>query len=71
MLVLLYVCKCVIVISGEAGALVLAPALTEENKKITEFLVDLTLPMPVFERIFRRGGGKKGKKGKKGKGKKK
>jgi Ran GTPase-activating protein (RanGAP) involved in mRNA processing and transport len=51
---------------GEAGALVLAPALTPENKKIGEFLVDLTLPMPIFEQIFRRGGGKKkGKKGKK------
>ena len=55
---------------GEAGAMVLLPALGPENTKITEFLVDLTLPMPLFEQIFRKGGG--GKKGKKGgkKGKK-
>ena len=32
---------------GEKGALVLVPALAA-NTKITEFLVDLTLPMPVF-----------------------
>jgi hypothetical protein len=39
-----------------------------ENTKIKEFLVDLTLPMPIFEVLFRKGGGKaKGKKGKKGK----
>ena len=54
---------------GERGATVLVPALTEENIKIKEFLVDLTLPMHVFEQIFRKRG-KKGKKGKK-KGKKK
>lgn len=58
---------------GEAGAMVLLPALGPENTKITEFLVDLTLPMPLFEQIFRKGGagGKKGKKGKGKKGKKK
>mmetsp|Transcript_6195 Transcript_6195/g.6363 ORF Transcript_6195/g.6363 Transcript_6195/m.6363 type:complete len:344 (+) Transcript_6195:173-1204(+) len=56
---------------GEKGAEVLVPALTEANKTIEEFLVDLTLPMNLFELIFRRsGGGKKGGK-KKGKGKKK
>jgi hypothetical protein len=53
---------------GEAGAMVLLPALGPDNTKISEFLVDLTLPMPLFEQIFRKGGG--GKKGKKGKGKK-
>ena len=47
----------------------LIPALGPENTKITEFLVDLTLPMPLFEQIFRKDSGKKGKKGKKGKGK--
>jgi hypothetical protein len=53
---------------GEAGATVLIPALTPENTKIAEFLVDLTLPMPLFEQIFRKDTGKKkGKKGKKGK----
>ena len=50
---------------GEAGATLLVPALAT-NKKITEFLVDLTLPMPLFEEIFRKDSGK-GKKGKKGK----
>jgi len=54
---------------GERGANVLIPALTEENTRIKEFLVDLTLPMPLFEQIFRKNS-KKGKKGKK-KGKKK
>lgn len=55
---------------GEAGATILVPALGEENTRIKEFLVDLTLPMPLFMLIFRRPGGKKGKKGKGG-GKKK
>lgn len=55
---------------GEEGAKILAEALTPENKKITEFLVDTTLSMPSFEKIFRKGGGK-GKKGKGKKGKKK
>jgi Ran GTPase-activating protein (RanGAP) involved in mRNA processing and transport len=50
---------------GEQGALILAQALTPENKKITEFLVDITIPLPLFEKICRKGGGKKGKKGKK------
>eukprot|EP01038_Epipyxis_sp_PR26KG_P014261 gene14261-19135_t len=54
---------------GASGAQILVEALGPENIKIKEFLVDLTLPMPIFELIFRKGGGKKGK-GKKG-GKKK
>ena len=53
---------------GERGALILADAL-EGNSRIQEFLVDLTLPMPIFEKVFRKAGGKK--KGKKGGGKKK
>lgn len=55
---------------GEPGAKVLLEAITPENSKIKEFLVDLTLPMPIFEQLFRKAGGKKGAKGKKG-GKKK
>lgn len=55
---------------GEAGGLVLAPALTSDNKRISEFLVDLSLPMPLFEQLCRRDSGKK-KKGKGKKGKKK
>ena len=55
---------------GEVGATILMPALGPENTKIKEFLVDLTLPMPIFEKIFRKGGAGKGGKGKKG-GKKK
>lgn len=54
---------------GEAGATILADALGPENTRIKEFLVDLTLPMPLFEKLFRRAGGGKGKKG--GKKKKK
>jgi hypothetical protein len=57
-------CVCYV---GEPGANVLAEALTPDNTKIKEFLVDLTLPMPIFEKIFRRGGGKAKGKGKKGK----
>jgi len=55
---------------GERGATILAEALGPENTRIQEFLVDLTLPLTMFEQIFRRdaGGKKKGKgKGKKGK----
>jgi hypothetical protein len=55
---------------GEPGALILTDALTPDNSKIKEFLVDLTLPMPLFEQLFRKAGGKKGGKGKKGKKKK-
>lgn len=60
------------ILIGEAGAKILIEAVNPENTKIKEFLVDLTLPMPIFEQLFRKGGGKaKGKgKGKKGKGKK-
>lgn len=39
--------------AGEQGGLVLIPALTVENKKILDFLVDLTLPTHLFEAIFR------------------
>ena len=57
--------------SGEKGASVFIPALGEDNTKIEEFLVDLTLPLHVFELIFRKGGGKKKGGKKKGGGKKK
>ena len=57
--------------AGEPGALVLAEAMGPENTKIKEFLVDLTLPMELFEQLFRKGGAKKGKKGGKKGGKKK
>lgn len=52
---------------GEPGALILTEAINGENSKIKEFLVDLTLPMPLFEQLFRKAGAKKGgkKKGKK------
>jgi hypothetical protein len=52
---------------GEDGAKILAPALGPDNTRIAEFLVDLTLPLSIFEQIFRRDLGGKGKKGKKGK----
>jgi len=55
---------------GEIGATILVEALGPKNTKIKEFFVDLTLPMPIFEKIFRKGGGKKAKKGGKGKKKK-
>jgi hypothetical protein len=54
---------------GEEGANVLVRGLPAENERVTEFLVDATLPMELFERLFRKSAGK-GKKGKKG-GKKK
>jgi hypothetical protein len=44
---------CIICHEGERGASILVPALTEENKRIEEFLVDLTLPMHLFEALFR------------------
>jgi hypothetical protein len=49
------------------GANILIEAVNPDNTKIKEFLVDLTLPMPLFEQLFRKAGGKKGgkKKGKK------
>jgi len=54
--------------AGAPGAEVLVPALDSSNTRVKEFLVDLTIPLPLFEKIFRKGGGKgKGKKGKKGK----
>jgi Ran GTPase-activating protein (RanGAP) involved in mRNA processing and transport len=52
---------------GSPGAEILIEATTPESK-IKEFLVDLTLPMDLFEKLFKKAGGKKG--GKKGKGKK-
>lgn len=55
---------------GERGATILAEALGPENTKIQEFLVDLTLPLTMFEQIFRRDQGGKKKGGKKGKKKK-
>ena len=55
---------------GEQGANILVPALGEDNTRIKDFLVDLTLPMDVFQLIFRKPAGK-GKKGKKKGGKKK
>ena len=55
---------------GEPGAQIMTEAINSENTKIKEFLVDLTLPMPLFEQLFRKAGAKKGGKGKK-KGKKK
>ena len=55
---------------GEEGAEILRPSLTPANTNIKTFLVDSTLPTPLFEAIHRKeGGGKKGKG--KGKGKKK
>jgi hypothetical protein len=54
---------------GDAGAKILMEAVNPENTKIKEFLVDLTLPMPIFELLFRKGGGKAKGKGKKGKAK--
>jgi hypothetical protein len=57
---------------GEAGAEVLLPALSPDNKQIRQFLVDATLPSPLFEALHRQdAGGKKGKKGGGKKGKKK
>lgn len=51
---------------GEAGAKELLP-VAEENKKLQELLIDASVPLPLFEKIYRAsGGGKKGK-GKKGK----
>jgi len=51
---------------GVRGAEALMPVFTnpESNKKVEEFLVDMTLPIEAFEIMFRRGGGGK-KKGKK------
>ena len=55
---------------GSGGGLILKPALTSENKKIVEFLVDISIDLELFKEIFRRETGGKKKKGKKG-GKKK
>jgi hypothetical protein len=58
---------------GEVGGNILLPVVEgdDKNKNISEFLVDMTLPMDLFEKLYKSGGGKKGKKGKKGGGKKK
>eukprot|EP00605_Chrysophyceae_sp_TOSAG23-4_P001700 GSChrysophyteH1.ASY1.ANO1.1869.1 assembled CDS len=58
---------------GGPGAEVLLPIVEGEgcNKGISEFLVDMTIPMNLFDKLYKAGGGKKGKgKGKKGKKKK-
>lgn len=55
---------------GEAGALILLEAVESEGCKIKECLVDLTLPLPLFERLYKKNSGKKGGKKKKA-GKKK
>lgn len=50
---------------GQGGAELLLPGL-DVNKTIKSLYVDATIPLELFERIFRDGGGgKKGKKGKK------
>lgn len=56
---------------GEAGANALLPALDPSNKRIQQFLVDETLPPPLFEALSRVSAGGKGGKKKKGKKKKK
>jgi hypothetical protein len=50
---------------GNRGAAVLEPALTVENTKMEEFLVDISIDLELFHRIFRRDAGKKKKGGKK------
>ncbi len=57
---------------GGPGAEVLLPIVEGEtaNKNVSEFLIDLTVPMPLFDKLYKAGGGKKGGKGKKGKKKK-
>lgn len=53
---------------GARGAQILMPALAPENTQIRQFLVDATLPTPLFEALHRKdtdGGKKKGKKKKK------
>lgn len=58
---------------GPQGASLLLPALAPERDRIKEFFVDVTLPLELFEQLFRSvgGGKKKGKKKKGGKKKKK
>lgn len=57
---------------GAQGASLLLTALAPERDRIKEFLVDVTLPLELFEQIFRSvGAGKKKKGGKKKGGKKK
>ena len=51
---------------GEDGANIIIPGL-ESNKTVKDFYVDASLPVELFEKLFRDGGGG----GKKGKGKKK
>jgi Ran GTPase-activating protein (RanGAP) involved in mRNA processing and transport len=58
---------------GKVGGEIMLPAVDgdEKNKNISEFLVDISLPMELFEKLHKAGGGKKGKKGGKKGGKKK
>ena len=56
---------------GNDGASILKPALGPENKKVVEFLVDISIDLEVFKEIFRRDAGGKKKKGKGGAKKKK
>lgn len=58
---------------GGPGAEVLIPIVEGDgsNKAVTEFLVDLTIPMALFDKLYKSGGGGKGKKGGKKGGKKK
>jgi hypothetical protein len=55
---------------GNEGALVLKPALGSDNKRVVEFLVDISIDVDLFKEVFRRDAGGK-KKGKGGGGKKK
>lgn len=57
---------------GAYAEQVMLPALAPENERqIKHFLVDATLPTPLFEALHRRDSGGGGKKGGKKKGKKK
>jgi hypothetical protein len=49
---------------GEEGAEIIRPSV-EGNDKIKTFLVDATLPEPLFNALHKKDSGKKGKKGKK------
>jgi hypothetical protein len=54
---------------GEAGGKVLLPA-REINQYLTEFLVDISIPMFIFEQLTLRNTNTKNKGGKKNKAKK-
>eukprot|EP00607_Mallomonas_marina_P008643 CAMPEP_0182423638 /NCGR_PEP_ID=MMETSP1167-20130531/9711_1 /TAXON_ID=2988 /ORGANISM="Mallomonas Sp, Strain CCMP3275" /LENGTH=330 /DNA_ID=CAMNT_0024602809 /DNA_START=71 /DNA_END=1063 /DNA_ORIENTATION=- len=55
---------------GPVGAQVLVLAVGPDNERLEDFLVDLTIPLPLFEQLFRKGAGKKSKKKKSTKKKK-